>query len=193
MHFLGRPNQETIRAFLAAQARLDLTYAAVGATTATPPAGYVVDHPRIKLGQGEKVFLAAKDALERWQQLRNGWLEATPHDTPIMEGQVVAILARSIGLWWLNACRIVAVMDENGPVQRFGFAYGTLPDHAGSGEERFLVKWDRHEGSVWYDILAFSRPRHLLARIGYPWVRRAQKRFGRESAAAMRRAVGAVV
>ena len=78
-------------------------------------------------------------------------------------------------------------------MQRFGFAYGTLPDHAGSGEERFLVEWDRKDDSVWYGILAFSRPRHLLARIGYPWVRRVQKRFGRESAAVMRRAVGAVV
>jgi uncharacterized protein (UPF0548 family) len=189
MLFLRRPTAEAIRAFLAAQARLDLTYAAVGATTTNPPAGYVVDHTRIKLGQGEKVFLAAKDALGRWQQFRTGWLEATPHDTPIKEGQVVAILARSLGLWWLNACRIVAVVDEDGPGKRFGFAYGTLPDHAGSGEERFLVEWDRHEGSVWYDILAFSRPRHLLARLGYPWVRRVQKRFGRESAAAMRRAV----
>ncbi len=191
MLFLRRPKQETIRAFLAAQARLNLTYAAVGATTTNPPAGYVVDHTRIKLGQGEKVFAAAKDALERWQQFRTGWLDATPHDTPIKEGQVVASLARSIGLWWLNACRIVAVVDENSPVQRFGFAYGTLPDHAGSGEERFLVEWDRHEGSVWYDILAFSRPRHLLARIGYPWMRRVQKRFGRQSAAAVRRALGA--
>jgi len=83
-------------------------------------------------------------------------------------------------------------VDEEGPVQRFGFTYGTLPDHAGSGEERFLIEWDREEGSVWYDILAFSRPRHLLARLGYPWVRRVQKRFGWESAAAMCRAVRAV-
>jgi uncharacterized protein (UPF0548 family) len=105
---------------------------------------------------------------------------------------VVAILARSIGLWWLNACRIVMVVDEDGPVKRFGFAYGTLPDHAGSGEERFLVEWDREDDSVWYDILAFSRPRHFLARLGYPWVRRVQKKFGRESAAVMRRVVRAV-
>ena len=192
MLFLRRPTAEAIRAFLASQARLDLTYSAVGATATTPPAGYVVDHTRIKLGAGEKVFAAAKAALERWQQFRLGWLEASPEDTPIKEGQVVAILARSIGLWWLNACRIVAVVDEDGPVKRFGFAYGTLPDHAGSGEERFLVEWDREDDSVWYDILAFSRPRHFLARLGYPWVRRVQKRFGRESAAAMRRAVGAV-
>ena len=193
MLFLRRPTAEAIRAFLAAQARLDLTYSAVGATATNPPAGYVVDHTRMRLGAGEKVFAAAKAALERWQQFRLGWLEASPEDTPIKEGQVVAILARSIGLWWLNACRIVAVVDEDGPVKRFGFAYGTLPDHAGSGEERFLVEWDRADDSVWYDILAFSRPRHFLARLGYPWVRRTQKKFGRESAAVMRRAVGAVV
>ena len=192
MLFLRRPTAGTIQAFLAAQARLNLTYAAVGATTTTTPAGYVVDHTRIKLGDGEKVFAASKAALERWQQFRLGWLEATPDDTPIQEGQAVAILARSIGLWWLNACRIVAVVDEGGPVRRYGFAYGTLPGHAGSGEERFLVEWDRGEGGVWYDILAFSRPRHVLARLGYPWVRRVQKRFGRESAAAMRRSVGLV-
>ncbi len=189
MLFLRRPKQETIRAFLAAQARLDLTYAAVGATATTPPAGYAVDHTRIKLGEGEQVFLAAQKALERWQQFRLGWLRASPEDTAIKEGQVVAILARSLGLWWLNACRIVAVVNDVGPVRRFGFAYGTLPDHAGSGEERFLVEWDRDAGDVWYDILAFSRPRHFLARLGYPWMRQVQKRFGRESAAAMRRAV----
>jgi uncharacterized protein (UPF0548 family) len=192
MLFLRRPTEETIREFLAAQAKLDVTYATVGATMTTPPAEYVVDHTRIKLGVGEKVFVAAKVALERWQQFRLGWLEALPADTPMKEGQVVAILARSIGLWWLNACRIVAVVNDDGQVRRFGFAYGTLPDHAGSGEERFLVEWDRQEGSVWYDILAFSRPRHLLARLGYPWVRRVQKQFGRESAAAMWRAVGVV-
>lgn len=192
MLFLRKPTTETIQAFLEAQGRLDLTYQAVGATATHPPAGYVVDHTRIKLGQGEKVFAAAKTALERWQQFRLGWLEATPGDTPIQEGQVVAILARSIGLWWLNACRIVAVVSEDGLVKRFGFAYGTLPDHAGSGEERFLIEWNREENSVWYDILAFSRPRHILVRLGYPVVRLTQKRFGRESAAAMCRAVSAV-
>jgi uncharacterized protein (UPF0548 family) len=80
-------------------------------------------------------------------------------------------------------------VDETGPVSRFGFAYGTLPDHAGTGEERFLIEWNREDNSVWYDILAFSRPNHFLTRLGYPLVRRTQKRFGRESAAAMQCAV----
>jgi uncharacterized protein (UPF0548 family) len=189
MLFLYKPKADKIQAFLTEQAMRNLTYSAVGATATTPPVGYIVDHTRIRLGEGEEVFAAARTALERWQQFRLGWLEAIPEDTPIQKDQVVAILARSIGLWWLNACRIVSVVEEDGAMKRFGFAYGTLPDHAGSGEERFLVEWDRKEGSVWYDILAFSRPRHFLARLGYPWVRRVQKRFGRESAAAMSRAV----
>jgi hypothetical protein len=44
---------------------------------------------------------------------------------------------------------------------------------------------------VWYDILSFSRPRHILARLGYPIFRRKQLQFGRESAAAMLRLVRA--
>ena len=84
-------------------------------------------------------------------------------------------------------CRVVYTVDTP---DRQGFAYGTLPGHAETGEARFLIEWDRKEGGVWYDILAFSRPRHFLARLGYPLVRKAQKQFGRDSAAAMRRAVG---
>jgi uncharacterized protein (UPF0548 family) len=193
MLFLRRPSPARMREFLTAQARLGLTYSAVGATGSEPPAGYVIDHTRIKLGEGGKVFAAAKAALKRWEQFRLGWVEAWPPDTPIEKGQVVAILAGSLGLWWLNVCRIVSVVDEEQPVKRFGFAYGTLPDHAGTGEERFLVEWDREVDAVWYDILAFSRPRHLLARLGYPWLRRVQKRFARDSAAAMRRSVASDV
>lgn len=187
MILLRKPSPETIRDFLAKQSRLDLTYAAVGATAGVPPAGYAVDHTRVRLGAGEGVFRAARAALERWEQFRLGWLEAGPPETPIRTGEVVAVLARAAGFWWLNACRIVYVVDEAGPVCRFGFGYGTLPDHAGAGEERFLVEWDRADDGVWYDILAFSRPNQLLARMGYPWVRRTQRRFGRESAALMLR------
>jgi uncharacterized protein (UPF0548 family) len=189
---LRRPTDATIRAFLEGQSRLGLTYAAVGATATGPPAGYVVDHTRVRLGAGEDVFRAARAALEGWGHFRLGWVETWPAEVPLRAGEVVAVLARAVGLWWLAACRVVYAVDEDGPVRRFGFAYGTLPDHPESGEERFLVEWDRADGGVWYDVLAFSRPRHVLARIGYPWVRRLQKQFGRDSAAAMLRAVDSV-
>jgi uncharacterized protein (UPF0548 family) len=187
MLLLRKPSPPAIRDFLAAQSRLDLTYPAVGATATAPPAGYVVDRTRIKLGEGGRVFTAAKAALERWDHVRLGWVEAWPPDTPIKAGEVVAVMARVVGLWWLNACRIVYVVEE---ADKFGFVYGTLPGHAESGEERFLIGWDRATGWVWYDLLAFSRPRHPLARLGYPWTRRVQKRFARDSAAAMVKAVG---
>lgn len=186
---LQKPSTETIRRFLEQQSKFDLTYRAVGATATTPPAGYVLDHTRVKLGEGEKVFQAAASALRRWEQFHLGWLEARPTETLIQTGQVVAVLARAIGLWWLNACRIVYVVNETGPISKFGFAYGTLPDHAGTGEERFLVEWDQNTNDVHYDILAFSRMKHVLTRLGYPVVRRTQKRFGRDSAASMLRAV----
>jgi uncharacterized protein (UPF0548 family) len=184
-----KPSAETIRRFLDDQRKLDFSYSFVGATATTPPAGFTVDHTRIRLGSGEAVFAAAKAALQRWDQFRLNWLEACPSETPIRTGEVVAILARSAGLSWLVACRIIYVVDEIGPINKFGFAYGTLPDHAATGEERFQIEWNRSDDSVWYDILAFSRPRHRLARLGYPLIRVMQKRFGRESAAAILRAV----
>ena len=182
-----------MRRFLAAQAKLPFTYEAVGATAVTPPAGYVVDRTRIKLGEGEAMFQSAIAALRRWEQFRLGWVDAWPSETPIQTGEVVAVMGRAIGVWWLNACRVVYVVDEAGPLSKFGFAYGTLPGHVESGEERFLIEWDRSDDGVWYDIVAFSRPNQFSARLGYPVVRRLQKRFGRDSAASMLRAVSSGV
>lgn len=180
---LRKPTAWKIRVFLDQQRDLELTYFDPGATFAAPPAGYVVDHTRVEIGSGDEVFYRAKTALQQWRQFDLGWVEATPQQTPIREGEVVAIVAHTFGLWWLNACRIVKVVDQDAP-NRFGFAYGTLPQHAGSGEERFLLEMDVH-GRVWYDIRAFSKPHQVLAKIGYRYVRRLQKRFGSQSAAVM--------
>lgn len=180
--FLFRqPTDAELLAFLQAQARLDFTYPDAGMTAATAPACYVMDRTRVLLGTGDEVFIRAKENFKRWQQFNLGWLQAFPADTPISPGEVVAVVARTFGVWSLNAARIIYVVDDP---KKFGFAYGTLPGHVEMGEERFLIE-RTDDDSVWYDILAFSRPRHLLTRIGYPFVRRLQKRFGRESAAAM--------
>ena len=189
MFSLQKPTVESIRRFLKKQVVLDFSYPAVGATATSLPANYVTDRTRIILGSGEPVFLAAKAALQRWKHFQLGWVEPWPPETPIQSGEVVAIMAWTAGLWTLNCCRIVYVVDEAGPVSKFGFAYGTLPGHVESGEELFQIEWDQYTNSVCYDILAFSRPNHFLTRLGYPLVRHTQKRFGRDSAAAMFRAV----
>jgi uncharacterized protein (UPF0548 family) len=189
MFSLRKPSPESVRRFLTAEAKLDFSYAATSATANQLPAGFVVDRTRVKLGKGERVFQAARAALQRWRQYDLTWMEAWPPETPIQTGEVVAIVARALGLWSVNACKIVYVVDESGPILSFGLACGTLPGHAARGEERFLIECDRDDNNVWYDILAFSRPNHLLTWLGYPIVRRTQKRFGRESAAAMLKSV----
>ena len=98
------------------------------------------------------------------------------------------MLARHYGFWSLNTARIVYLVEESGEVERFGFGYGTLPGHGERGEERFSVEWRREDGSVHYDVLAFSRPKHPLAWIGYPFVRSLQRRFARDSRREMVRA-----
>ena len=189
--YLRKPSSELLGRFLAEQAALDFSYSAVGATAAEPPAGFTVDRTRIELGTGEAVFDAARAALRRWEQFRLGWVDVWSPETPLEVGRVVAILGRGAGLWWINSCRIVYTVDESGPCTKFGFGYGTLPGHIARGEERFLVEWNRSTDQVAYDILAFSKPNHIATRLGYPFVRRSQKRFGRDSAAAMFRAVNA--
>lgn len=121
------------------------------------------------------------------------WIRLYWPSTPIREGENVAVLAQYLNCYWLNACRIVYVIEDDGPVERFGFAYGTLCDHAESGEERFLVERNRETGEVWYDLLAFSRPNQFLARVGYPFARQLQKKFASGSKAAMIKAVSQAI
>ncbi len=82
-----------------------------------------------------------------------------------------------MGIWWLNASRILYVLDDE---NHFGFAYGTLPNHVESGEELFQVTRNEH-GDVYYAISAFSRPRFWLVRLTYPLSRLFQKKFIKDS------------
>jgi uncharacterized protein (UPF0548 family) len=117
------------------------------------------------------------------------WVRVFPEGAAIREGTAIAIVPRHLGFYSINLCRIVYVLDSAGPEARFGFAYGTLTEHAERGEERFTVSWNPDDDSVWYEILAFSRPRAVLATAGYPIGRALQKKFGRTSLAAVARAV----
>ena len=181
-------------AFLSAQtaagSSLAFSYPEVGASrhNAERPRGYELDHNRIRIGEGELDFVAAGNALRAWRMFPRPWTRIAPINAAIEVGAVVAMQAHALGLWWLNACRIVYVIDEQGATRRFGFAYGTLPAHVEQGEERFSVEL-QPDGSVWYDLRAFSRPRYWPVRIGKRLARRLQARFVRESQASMCAAV----
>ena len=190
MYSLTRPTEKQIQTFLSAHQNSPFSYAEVGASRGSLPAGYTIDHNRIQLGLGAETFAQAKAALCRWEMFHFDWLQLCWPTVPVQTGSTVAVMVRAGGLWWLNPCRIVYVLAEEGPVERFGFAYGTLPTHVERGEERFSVEWYQADDSVWYDILAFSRPNHFLAKMAYPYARTFQKRFAVDSLQAMRRATG---
>jgi uncharacterized protein (UPF0548 family) len=191
---LKRPTDRCMQRFLDRQKGTGFSYASIGATArGTWPAGFDHDKNRIRLGAGSEIFDMACDALRHWRQFPAPWTRIFPVAAPLMVGTNIAMTAHAFQIWWINACRIVYVVDETnaaseGCIRRFGFAYGTLPEHVESGEERFLIE-QLADGSVWYDLRAFSRPRLWCVRLAYPLARRLQRRFVRDSQQAMQAAV----
>jgi uncharacterized protein (UPF0548 family) len=185
MFLLHKPSEARISTFISSQRDLPFSYPQVGATRAKAPAGFVLDQTRGRLGQGENTYRAAILALKSWKQFDLGWVRIVPPETELVVDAVVAVQAKAFGFWSLNACRVVYLIEEDTRFKAtFGFAYGTLPDHVESGEERFRVEWHRDD-SVWYDIYAFSRPQHQLVKWARPLARMLQKRFARDSLSAM--------
>lgn len=188
MFLLSRPSRGEIESFLSAQRSKPLSYAPVGITRNLPASGFNIDHNRVRVGKGPHAFRAAVAAIEAWKMFDIGWAGIFPADTPVEIGATVAVVVNHMGFWSMNACRIVYLVEESAGLGRYGFAYGTLADHAERGEERFTVEWDRRDDSVWYDILAVSKPGRV-ARLAYPYSRRLQKRFANDSKKAIMRAV----
>ena len=138
--------------------------------------GFIADVHLVRLGHGEAVFRAACAALDSWIMFPP-WAMVHPTGSPQTPGVIVAMVTRIGGLWWVNPCRILRRCDSN---RSHGFIYGTLPEHAECGEEQFVIE-QHPDGSVWYVIRAFSRPRHWLAWVGFPLARWWQCRFVRDS------------
>ena len=186
MFHLGRPSAAAIAAALDAQRALPYSYPEAGASRTGVAAGYPINHFRCLVGRGDAAYAHAVRALRRWAMYDLPWTEVHPPGAPVAAGEVVVVLARHFGFWSLNPCRVVYVEDR-GAAGGFSFALGTLPGHSERGEERFRV--ERQGDEVWLEILAFAGPRHWLAWLGYPLLRRLQRAFAREAAAAVTRAV----
>lgn len=195
---LCRPTDDALERFLEEVRHAPFSYSERGASNDGAPTGYDLDHNCVRLGTGRAIFERARDALARWAMFPSGWSRVFAGSSPPIEGQTVGVQFRLFGLWWLNATRIVYVIDDEIggeidselPQRRFGFAYGTLTCHVERGEERFLVEW-RSDDSVWYELRAFSRPSFWAARAAKPVARLLQRRFVRDSQAAMKAAVEA--
>ena len=188
MFLIRRPSRQTIDRFLDESRELPLSYGPVGIVK-SESAGYDLDELTVAIGHGSSDFARARDALLAWKHFDLGWVELFPPRAPAEPGTVVAVLIRHFGVWSLNGCRVVYTVGPGGDEMRFGFAYGTLTNHAEAGEELFELFVEPWTDDVIYRIRATSRPRAALARLGQPIVRRLQARFRRDSAAAMRRAL----
>jgi|SRR6185436_2236059 len=190
MFLARRPSSSDVDRFLKRVADLPLSYRPVG--IAVEPHGRRLDEMTVTIGRGSDDFDRARAALIGWKQCNIGWVETFPKNSPVAVGTVVAVLIRHLGFWSLNACRVLYQVGDSNSSPRFGFAYGTLTEHAEGGEELFEVFMDSSTGNVLYRIRATSWPRAALARIGHPVVRVLQKRFRRDSGAVMKRNVNAV-
>lgn len=187
MFLAVRPSATAIDRFLFESRELPLSYSPVGILS--PNDGRPDVHEwTFRIGHGETAFERAKTALRSWKQFDIGWVETFPRAAPIAVGTVVAVLIRHLGFWSLNGCRIVYSVDAGTDNRRFGFAYGTLTNHAESGEELFEVFLDPHTTAVMYRIRAVSWPQAALTHVGQPIVRALQARFRSHSAEAMERA-----
>jgi uncharacterized protein (UPF0548 family) len=197
MFLLQRPSREAIDRFIAASSDQPLSYGPAGRTrdgrrqavNRERPTGFDEDETVAAIGRGEADLARACAALRGWKQFEVGWVElCRSPNAAITQGTVVALLIRHLGFWSLNGARVVYEIGGPESGGRFGFAYGTLPNHSEAGEESFEVWHDRRTDEVMYRIHAISRPRALLARCGYPIARYLQARFRRDSVAAMTRA-----
>ena len=183
---LRQPSDQAVEAFREAQARLPFSYPEVGATGAAPPAGYKVDDYGTSLGRGQDVYARACAAVDGWQVYPPSWFRVYAGGAAPRPGLTFVTRIHHLGLWSLNSCRVIETFDERDDRRaRHGFSFGTLPGHEEQGEERFAIEWDRATDEVRYHVLAFSRPRGPLARLGAPVARWLQGRFARETCAAL--------
>ncbi|BBX60876.1 hypothetical protein MSAS_00500 [Mycobacterium saskatchewanense] len=152
---------------------LPLTYSEVGATAAGRlPAGYGHQRVEKQIGTGRERFERAGDAVMRWGMQRGAGLRVQA-SSEVADVDTVVV----VRMGFLPApCRVVYVINE--PDIR-GFAYGTLPGHPESGEERFVVRRNPDTDAVFAEVSAFSRPATWWSKAARPVVAVAQRVIAR--------------
>jgi uncharacterized protein (UPF0548 family) len=189
MLLIRRPSKDEIAECLDQARDLPLSYEPVGIARQSPK-GFNADLASAVIGHGQETFERAKNALAQWRHYELGWAELFPKGAAIEPGTNVAVLVHHLGFWSLNGCRVVYGIGDRQTGPSFGFAYGTLTNHAEMGEEIFEVMMEPESEEVVYRIQAVSKPRAAWARIGYPIARYLQERFRQDSISALRRAIG---
>lgn len=142
-------------------APLELTYSEVGATAGPLPAGYHHVHESAVIGHGRERFEEAAARVMRWGMLRGAGVRVTATTEVAEVGSEVIVRLGPVQA----PCRVVYVLDD---ADHRGFAYGTLPGHAETGEELFAVRYDPATGAVRAEVTAFSRHGTWWSRLAAP-------------------------
>lgn len=190
---LTRPTPSEVQDTVRQMAEAPFTYPDTGATLAGMPEGWHHDVQSGVVGAGDEAWTTAREALTHWTHFDLDWVWPHDRDVPLEPGRSFAFTSWQLGMWSVNVCRVVAVVDEpeaDDPEvgARFGFAYGTVGAHALRGEELFLLERLR-SGEVRFTIRKFSLPSHALVRAVLPLARMVQRRFSRDAIARVAREV----
>jgi uncharacterized protein (UPF0548 family) len=111
------------------------------------------------IGRGRRRFEEAAEKGMHWGMLRGAGLRVEATSEVAAVGSEVIVHLGPVRA----PCRVVYVVDEP---ERRGFAYGTLPGHAESGEERFAVRYEPATDEVIAEVVAFSRHATWWSRLG---------------------------
>ncbi|SFP83418.1 Uncharacterized protein, UPF0548 family [Geodermatophilus dictyosporus] len=165
-----------------------LTYAEVGATgDAELPAGYLHGEWTEVVGSGRETLERVAAAVFDWTPQRSVGLRVRATGSPREVGTVVVLTAGLPRLGYDIPCRVVWAQPTG---DERGFAYGTLPGHPESGEERFTVRLTG-DGDVVATIRVFSRLATPVARAVPPVARLVQGLATRRYLSSLRRAATA--
>eukprot|EP00965_Chrysotila_dentata_P262750 6214661-Pleurochrysis_carterae.AAC.4 len=156
------------------------------------PKGWYVSNVRRVVGHGAAAYEDGRAALRRLDCMQLPWLKASVDDS------VLAICSRQ--LWCARAPRFVSLQcsrhaqylpdgrhpNGRGHVLQFTrrfeepvscgacrvcfVSWGTSRMHVLAGEEKLQLEWDQSTDEVIFSILSFSRPRHPLSVMTYPFV-----------------------
>lgn len=154
--------------------------------------GYLLNHARVLIGSGSKTYEKGKNALQNWRHFQMNWTFVEP-TTPVKSGAKFCVCVKEFLPWLMMPLQVVYVNENksSGKMKAsFSFGSGTLQGHLLAGEERFSVELDE-KNQVWYEILSFSKPAHVLSFMGYPYVQFRQKYFAKESTNALLKHISA--
>jgi uncharacterized protein (UPF0548 family) len=179
---LRRRSSFELDALLGLAAREGPSYPEVGATeSAVLPPGYRHDRHHRQLGDSQ-VFDRAATGLRHWVAHEAAGIHIFPRDQPVSLGATILVVISLGPAQMVAPCRIVRVIDE---LDKFGFAFGSLPGHPERGEEAFVV--ERRTNGTFFNIIAFSRSADPLVRLAGPIGRAIQLAITRRCVSALAR------